>query len=1053
MTSPSIRVSADVSAVTGELQKVQAAAAKINQTLSSGQVGIDAREAKSDLAALESSASSLSKMLERVRSSGEDLSGVDFGAVTGALEDAAKAATQLDQVLDAVGQSSGMSATVRGAKQTAEHIQRAVKAQEILGRDGVRISRQQAESAKRQFDQWRQSGARGTSRLRNQEFDEWLSGGWRNYSMDEGDARRHRARVLDSVGVRSPQRGGTGGGPGGSPRIPGRMTGRLGAAAGALGGMAGSMTGGGDGGMFGAAGSAGGSLIGAGVGMLAGGPLGAVVGMFASRLLGGIGGSLDQGIDRSRGEGGDLTDLRQSVGATKVDFDLLRGSVRYFADGLGLTYNEAAKLARSFAHTANLQDAQSVGREVGSAAGFARGYGMDPSASVNFFATMRHFGLSSGDRDNRKLALQIGEAVQRGGTSAKMDEVLASIQSFVQTSSRQSMTQANAEAYASFMSSMTGLSMPGVKGDPQSAAAAMAAADAAMRQGGAFGEASKNFSLGLWQRQLGGFNALDMDYINEQGAFGSVGRAFGRDSAAYKFAESRGDSAKMAQYDKWSAQGGDTSIMAMQMQALDQQFGGNTDEFRKSIMSHFGVGAGQASALYQAYQNDRGLGSLEESLRAAGVPLDRLNTKQIASLAPLAQAGDGDIRKQAARLLGLGGANALGVADKGSLEQAMSGTDKDALRKKVLELTATYDSAGDQGELMRKQQADMSNAMQELATKLIPLTIAVKDGIIELVRYFSPDSAFVKAQDEERAKLLKKEKDASVLDSQMSSVKRQIDEFKPADPLDQQRRAQVIVQQTKLRDEALARGDKAGAAQHEAVRSATEAALRAGSPVGKKDLIDRYNGLASQRNAIDGVPGGVRSPLDSGGAETAPSASVSGGKGPRNLRNNNPGNIEYGDFARRHGAVGSDGRFAIFPDRQTGTAAMDALLQSYGGRGLDTVSEIVGRWAPPGENDTGRYAAFVAKRLGVGVNDQLDMKDPKVRAEIGKAKAAFEGSAQAYFDGKAPAGAVGPSSGSRGLSGTVSGEIVVVTPDGQRTGQTVPVSGRFGAPVSYGVQG
>ena len=51
-----------------------------------------------------------------------------------------------------------------------------------------------------------------------------------------------------------------------------------------------------------------------------------------------------------------------------------------------------------------------------------------------------------------------------------------------------------------------------------------------------------------------------------------------------------------------------------------------------------------------------------------------------------------------------------------------------------------------------------------------------------------------------------------------------------------------------------------------------------------------------------------------------------GPKPNRGQRNHNPGNIEYGQFAKDHGATGSDGRFAIFPDAATGYKALDALL-------------------------------------------------------------------------------------------------------------------------------
>ena len=127
------------------------------------------------------------------------------------------------------------------------------------------------------------------------------------------------------------------------------------------------------------------------------------------------------------------------------------------------------------------------------------------------------------------------------------------------------------------------------------------------------------------------------------------------------------------------------------------------------------------------------------------------------------------------------------------------------------------------------------------------------------------------------------------------------------------------------------------------------------------------------------------------------------GKSPRNLRNNNPGNITAGAWANEHGATGSDGRFAIFPDKETGSRAMDALLQRYTKKdGLDTVSGIVGKWAPSSENDTGAYSNSVAKRMGVSPDQKLDMNDPAVSAAIAKEMSRIEGSADAYRDKQLP---------------------------------------------------
>jgi hypothetical protein len=43
-------------------------------------------------------------------------------------------------------------------------------------------------------------------------------------------------------------------------------------------------------------------------------------------------------------------------------------------------------------------------------------------------------------------------------------------------------------------------------------------------------------------------------------------------------------------------------------------------------------------------------------------------------------------------------------------------------------------------------------------------------------------------------------------------------------------------------------------------------------------------------------------------------------------RNCNPGNMEWGRFAVAHGAIATDGRFAVFPDLQTGYAETNVLL-------------------------------------------------------------------------------------------------------------------------------
>lgn len=88
-------------------------------------------------------------------------------------------------------------------------------------------------------------------------------------------------------------------------------------------------------------------------------------------------------------------------------------------------------------------------------------------------------------------------------------------------------------------------------------------------------------------------------------------------------------------------------------------------------------------------------------------------------------------------------------------------------------------------------------------------------------------------------------------------------------------------------------------------------------------------------------------------------------QGVRNWRNNNPGNIEFGPFARQMGAVGSDGRFAVFSTLEAGTKAKEELL--FGAKskyiGL-SIADAIARYAPPSENNTEAYIQQVVQAIG-----------------------------------------------------------------------------------------
>ena len=102
--------------------------------------------------------------------------------------------------------------------------------------------------------------------------------------------------------------------------------------------------------------------------------------------------------------------------------------------------------------------------------------------------------------------------------------------------------------------------------------------------------------------------------------------------------------------------------------------------------------------------------------------------------------------------------------------------------------------------------------------------------------------------------------------------------------------------------------------------------------------------------------------------------------GSRSWRNYNQGNIRKGSFADMSGAIGDDGAFAIFPDEKTGFAAVVGLLRSASYKAL-SLRDAIFRYAPPSENDSERYVAFVTKEADIAPDAVLgDLPSPKTRA-------------------------------------------------------------------------
>ena len=114
--------------------------------------------------------------------------------------------------------------------------------------------------------------------------------------------------------------------------------------------------------------------------------------------------------------------------------------------------------------------------------------------------------------------------------------------------------------------------------------------------------------------------------------------------------------------------------------------------------------------------------------------------------------------------------------------------------------------------------------------------------------------------------------------------------------------------------------------------------------------------------------------------------------GTLGLRQNNPGNIRPG--AGFIGETGVGSGYATFQNPLFGGRALARLLSTYKNQyGISNVDSLIDRYAPSGDNtmeSRTNYKGFIANKLGVGKDDEIDLDDDNTKLGVMKAIVEFE---------------------------------------------------------------
>lgn len=107
-------------------------------------------------------------------------------------------------------------------------------------------------------------------------------------------------------------------------------------------------------------------------------------------------------------------------------------------------------------------------------------------------------------------------------------------------------------------------------------------------------------------------------------------------------------------------------------------------------------------------------------------------------------------------------------------------------------------------------------------------------------------------------------------------------------------------------------------------------------------------------------------------------------KNTRGYRNNNPLNIRHNkSFMWQGEMVADNDGFCRFRSTTYGLRAAFCIIRSYNIRhGIYTVADIITRFAPPSENHTDKYIAFICSRTGFTPDTEIRYNDQKAKSLI-----------------------------------------------------------------------
>jgi hypothetical protein len=473
-----------------------------------------------------------------------------------------------------------------------------------------------------------------------------------------------------------------------------------------------------------AAGSAeGGGMMGGLGGLLKGGGIAAAAfGLFKA------GQAVSEGYDMAKERGTNLDTLKRQMGDLGVSFAGLKTMTDIASAGLGVNSKEFAALAEQYnqaSHNAE-KTPEGLGGAVRDATQFGRAYGIDPGASAGFFGGMQNMNPK---QNNRELALQIAEAVEKGGGRAMAPDVMQFLQTMASSVSRNSLGIANTDAYSAAFGNMLGSGRTGMTTDNVSSM--LGQANNAISHMGAAGEAGRNFQIGSYNKTYGQMNPMAAEALAAGGMFATPNSVFGdknSDLSEY-FRRHGGDVSR-----QWGGKNGNVTSWGSMKAGYESAFDkGDTGNWLRlnAVQRDLGLNSPQQAAAMMNL-DEKQAGGLQNSLKRAGVSLKDLNEGGIKTMAAIGGADShADLDKIYSQIGGRTGKDALSENEKTHLDAAQKGNTED-FRDALLKVMAGKDQEMTEAKDMLAGIKAIETAETALGDKLIGPINSIRDATLRI---------------------------------------------------------------------------------------------------------------------------------------------------------------------------------------------------------------------------------------------------------------------------------------------------------------------------------